>query len=88
MHKINCPVPMNMSLYENRKFLIALKQLEKCLQTNISAHAFYLHFFSCLAQRSFRLRKTQYFYGTLYEIEETLNISQYFHENVYEIKGI
>ena len=39
-------------------------------------------------QKSFRLRKTQYFYGNFYEIEEVLAISQYFYENVYEIQRI
>ena len=39
-------------------------------------------------QKSFRLRKNQYFQGNFYEIKEILTITHYCYENVYETQGV
>ena len=80
---------MNMNLYENRTFLLTvLKELESLDFKQIYRSILFIYtFIFRLSQRSFRLRKLQYFYGNLYEIEKILTITQYFYENVCEIPG-
>ena len=45
-------------------------------------------FIFCPTQKSFKLRKTKYFLGNFYELEEILTITHYCYENVYEIQRI
>ena len=73
---------MNMNLYENissycferiRKESLDFKQIYRPI---LLIYTFIFR----LSQRSFRLRKPQYFYGNLYEIVKILTITQYFYE--------
>ena len=76
---------MHTSLYKNRRFLLTiLKQLEKSLQTsNIYRPIRFIDtFIFRRTLKSFTIRKTLYFYGNLYEIEEILTITQYFYDKI------